>query len=85
MTKDVDSALDDAIDKNVKAKLLQRRSNKDVRYDVKNGVVTLNGSVNSSARRGEIEKLVGSTPNVRQVVNEIEVKNQKATSSSGAE
>jgi len=50
MTKDVDSALDDAIDKNVKAKLLQRRSNKDVRY-VKNGVVTLNGSVNSSARR----------------------------------
>ena len=84
MTKDVDSALDDAIDKNVKAKLLQRRWNKDVRY-VKNGVVTLNGSVNSSARRGEIEKLVGSTPNVRQVVNEIEVKNQKATSSSGAE
>lgn len=79
--KTVDSALDDAIEKNVKAKLVQHRLDKGVRYDVKNGVVTLEGSVSSQNRRNEVEKVVSGTPNVRQVVNEIQVKNQKATSS----
>jgi hyperosmotically inducible protein len=79
VAKNVDSALDDAIDKNVKAELIERRWDKDIRYDVKNGVVTLKGSVNSQARRSDVEKTVSGTPNVRQVVNELEVKGQKAS------
>ena len=81
VAKNVDSALDDAIEKNVKAKLIERRWDKNIRYDVKNGVVTLKGSVNSQTRRSDVEKTVAGTPNVRQVVNEIEVRGQKATSS----
>jgi hypothetical protein len=35
----------------------------------------------SQGRRTQIEKLVAAVPNVKQVVNELEVKNQKASSS----
>jgi osmotically-inducible protein OsmY len=41
----------------------------------------LNGKVNSQSKRAWVEKLATGVPNVRQVVNELEVKNQKATSS----
>jgi hypothetical protein len=49
-------------------------------YDVKSGVVTLTGEVNSEAKRAQLDKLASSVPNVRQVVNELQVKDQKATS-----
>lgn len=81
--KDVNSALDDGIEKNLKAVLIQHRLNKEVRYDVTNGVVTLKGSTNSRSRRAEAEQLAKQTPNVKQVVNELQVKNEKASSSSG--
>jgi osmotically-inducible protein OsmY len=48
---------------------------------VKNGVVTLKGDVASQGRRAQVEKLVTAVPNVKQVVNELEVKSQKASSS----
>ncbi|HXM93064.1 MAG TPA: BON domain-containing protein [Candidatus Dormibacteraeota bacterium] len=80
--KKVESDLDKAIEKNLDAVLVQRKLNKDVSYDVKNGVVTLKGEVSSQARRSSIEKLANTVPNVKQVVNELQVKNQKATSSS---
>jgi len=35
----------------------------------------------SHARRAQVEKLASTVPNVKQVVNELEVKNQKASSS----
>jgi osmotically-inducible protein OsmY len=54
---------------------------KGITYDVKNGVVTLKGDVNSDARRSQVESVTASVPNVRQVVNEIQVKNRKATAS----
>jgi osmotically-inducible protein OsmY len=44
--------------------------------------MTLKGDVPSQSKREQVEKLAVSIPNVRQVVNEIEVKNQKATSTS---
>ena len=72
--------LDRAIDKNLDAALIQNKLNRDVRYDVKNGVVTLKGTVNSEIRRNQVAHIASSVPNVRQVVNEVEVKNQKATS-----
>jgi len=79
--KKVQSDLDKGIDKNLDAMLVQHRLNKDVRYDVNNGVVTLKGSVRSQSQRATVEKLAAEVPNVKQVVNELEVKNQKATSS----
>jgi hyperosmotically inducible protein len=80
--KAVDSDLDKAIEKNLDATLVKHRLKKNVKYDVKNGVVTLTGDVPSQSKREQVEKLVASVPNVRQVVNELEVKNQKATSTS---
>ncbi len=79
--KKVDSDLDSGIDKNLEAMLMQHKLKKDVRYDVNNGVVTLKGNVPSQSQRSSVEKLAEQVPNVKQVVNELEVKNQKATSS----
>jgi osmotically-inducible protein OsmY len=81
-TKDVNSALDDGIKKNWEAVYIQDHFNKDVSYDVKNGVVTLKGTVSSQGRRAAAEKIATGVPNVAQVVNELEVKGQKATSTS---
>jgi len=79
--KAVTSDLDSGIEKNLDAALIQNRLKKGVKYDVKNGVVTLTGEVNSQARRAQVEKTASAVPNVQQVVNELQVKNQKATSS----
>src|ERR1700694_1003093 len=79
--KTVNSDLDKGIEKNLDAALIQRRLNKGLKYDVKNGVVTLTGEVNSQSRRAQIEKVASAVPNVQQVVNELQVKDQKATSS----
>jgi hyperosmotically inducible protein len=81
VAKRVDSDLDAGIGKNVDAELIRLRMDHDVKYDVKNGVVTLTGDVNSQAKRKLVETVTKSVPNVQQVVNEVEVKNQKATSS----
>jgi hyperosmotically inducible periplasmic protein len=81
IAKEVQSDTDKAIEKNVDAALTKHKWNHDVSYNVKQGVVTLKGKVNSQSQRTMVEKVVAATPNVTQVVNEIEVKNQKATSS----
>ena len=78
--KKVDSELDAGIDKNLEAMLVEHKMNRAVRYDVNNGVVTLKGNVSSQGQRSNVEKLTQQVPNVKQVVNELEVKNQKATS-----
>jgi osmotically-inducible protein OsmY len=79
--KTVNSDLDKGIEKNLDAALVQHRLHKGVKYDVKNGVVTLTGQVNSQARRAQVKNVASAVPNVQQVVNELQVKNQKATSS----
>jgi hyperosmotically inducible protein len=78
--KDVNSDLDEAIEKNLDAALIQNRLQKAVHYDVKNGVVTLTGKVRSEAKRRSAESIASGVPNVRQVVNELQVKDQKASS-----
>jgi len=40
----------------------------------------LKGEVDSQAKRAEVAKVAAAVPNVDQVVNEVQVKNQKATS-----
>src|ERR1700675_4753391 len=79
--KTVNSDLDKGIEENLDAALIQHRLKKGVTCDVKNGVVTLTGEVNSQVRRAQVENVASGVPNVQQVVNELQVKNQKATSS----
>lgn len=78
--KEVDSDLDSGIDKNLTAALVEHRLKRDVRYGVNNGVVTLKGNVSSQSERANVGKLAEQVPNVKQVVNELEVKGQRATS-----
>ncbi len=79
-TKAMDSDLDQGIEKNLDASLIENQMHHDVQYSVKNGVVTLTGEVNSQNRRTLAEKVAAGVPNVLQVVNNLQVKNQKATS-----
>jgi len=78
--KKVDSEVDSGIDKNLEAMLVEHKMDRGVRHDVNNGVVTLKGTVPSQGQRTNVEKLAQQVPNVKQVVNELEVKNQRATS-----
>lgn len=77
----MNSDLDRGIEQNLDAALIQNRLHKGVQYAVKSGVVTLTGEVDSQARRRDVAKVAGAVPNVQQVVNELQVKNQKASSS----
>ena len=79
--KAMNSDLDDGIGKNLDAALIQNKLHKSVNYSVKNHVVTLTGEVASQSARRHAESVASSVPNVFQVVNELQVKNQKATSS----
>jgi hyperosmotically inducible protein len=79
--KAVNSDLDKGVEKNLDAALIQHRLHNNVKYGVKNSVVTLTGEVNSQAQRAQAERVASSVPNVKQVVNELQVKNQKASSS----
>ena len=80
-TKAMNSDLDQGIEKNLDAALIMNKMHDNVKYTVKNGVVTLNGTVNSEQARADVEMAASGVPNVRQVVNAIQVKNQKASSS----
>lgn len=79
--KKVNSDLDQGIEKNVDAALIQNGIKKGVKYEVKSGVVTLTGEVPSESLRTQVQTIAAAVPNVQQVVNELQVKNQKATSS----
>jgi hyperosmotically inducible protein len=81
MMKKVDSDVDSGIEKNFDAMLVQQKWDKSVKYTSKNGVLTLTGEVNSQAKRAAVQKMAEGVPNVKQVVNELQVKNQKATAS----
>jgi hyperosmotically inducible periplasmic protein len=80
-TKKVNSDLDKGIDKNLDAALISSGFSKTVKYDVKNGVVTLTGAVDSQSNRARVQEVAAKVPYVQQVVNELQVKDQKATSS----
>ncbi len=82
-TKSANSDIDDAIESNFKAELKKHRNLDDqsISVDAKNGSVTLSGTVKTSAQKREAEKLAKAVPNVQQVVNEIEVKHGKHSTS----
>jgi hyperosmotically inducible protein len=79
--KAVKSDLDEGIKKNLDAALIRNKLHESVKYEVKSGVVTLTGTVNSEYKRARAEKVATGVPNVQQVVNDLQVKNQKASSS----
>ena len=80
-TKAMNSDLDKGIANNLDAALIQNKLHEAVKYDVKNGVVTLTGEVDSPAKATQAGTIASSVPNVLQTVNELQVKDQKATSS----
>ena len=73
--------LDKGIQSNLDAALIQNKIPGNVRHSTKNGVVTLTGTVNSETARAQAQQVASGVPNVQQVVNELQVKDQKATSS----
>jgi len=76
----VGAELDKGIEHNLDAALIQNGLHDQVTYGVVSGVVTLNGEVNSPGRRRDAAMVASAVPNVTQVVNELQVKDQKATS-----
>ena len=80
IARTVNADLDKGIEKNLDAVLVANQLDSQLKYDVKNRVVVLKGEVDSQAKRAQVATLAASVPNVDQVVNEVQVKNQKATS-----
>ena len=80
-TRAMNSDLDQGIEKNLDAALILNQMHSYVNYSVKNSVVTLTGEVGSEATRTAAQNVAAGVPNVQQVVNDLQVKNQKASSS----
>jgi osmotically-inducible protein OsmY len=79
--KTVNSDLDKGIESNLDAAFIKAKLHENVKYAVKNHVVTLTGNVDSPSKRARAEEVAAAVLNVQQVVNELQVKGQKATSS----
>jgi osmotically-inducible protein OsmY len=74
----IESNLDDGIEKDYKAAIIANHLDKQhIRADAKNGVLTLKGDVDTMQQREAAEQIGAKTPNVTQVVNELEVKGKK--------
>jgi hyperosmotically inducible protein len=75
----VASNLDSAIEDNFKAAIKSHRNLDDqsISASAKNGTVVITGSVKTSAQKREVSTLAKQVPNVKQVVNELEVKPDK--------
>jgi hyperosmotically inducible periplasmic protein len=73
--------LDEGIENNLDAALIKNQLHGNVKFAVKNHVVTLTGDVDSQSKRARAEEVASRVLNVDQVVNELQVKAQKATSS----
>jgi hyperosmotically inducible protein len=77
----VSSSLDSGIEDNFKASIKAHKSLDDqsIHAKAKNGTLVLTGSVKTLEQKKEAGKLAKTVPNVQQVVNELEVRDQKAT------
>jgi hyperosmotically inducible periplasmic protein len=86
--KTIDSNMDQAIEHDFKAEIVANRlDSQHIRYEAKNGVLTLKGKVKNAEVRDKVEGLAAKVPNVRQVVNEIDIAGPqpaKTRSGSGA-
>src|ERR1035437_1973526 len=78
--KTLNSDLDKGIESNLDAALIMDNLHQGVKYTVKNHVFTLTGERDSQQKRARAEAVASAVPNVQQVVNVLQVKDQKATS-----
>jgi osmotically-inducible protein OsmY len=73
--KEINSNLDEAIEKNFKAAIIAQGLDKQsIDYKAKNGLLTLKGNVKTTQQRQQAEEIAQAVPNVAQVLNQIEVK-----------
>ena len=78
--KAMNSDLDQGIEKNLDAALIQNKMHDNVKYCVKSGVITPTEEVNLLDKRTRVERVATSVANVQQVVSNLQLKNQKASS-----
>ena len=76
----MNSDLDTGIESNLDAALIKDKLHESVKYAVKNHVVTLTGEVDSQSKRARAGKVASAVLNVQQVVNELQIKAQRASS-----
>jgi hyperosmotically inducible protein len=77
IASDVDSAIEDNFKATIKAH--ENLNDQSISASAKNGTLVLKGSVKTTAQKHEAESLAKHIPNVQQVVNELEVKPGKHT------
>src|SRR5262249_33763862 len=66
--KKIESNVDDGIEHDCKAALIGNRlEDQHIQADVKNGVITLKGDVNTMQQKQQAEKIAATVPNVEQV------------------
>jgi len=76
--KSVDKHTDDAIEDHMKAAIAAHKwENQHIRFDAKNGVLTLKGDVDTNHQRDQVNTVAKNIPGVQQVVNELQVKGEK--------
>ncbi len=74
----IESNLDSGIEKDYRAGIIANHlDSQHISFDAKNGVLTLRGSVSTVQQREAAEQIGAKTPNVTQVVNELQVKGRK--------
>ncbi len=74
----IESNLDTGIEKDYRAAVIANHlDSQHITFDAKNGVLTLKGTVSTVQQREAAEQIGAKTPNVSQVVNELQVKGRK--------
>ena len=79
-TKTMYADLDKGIDSNLDAALISGGYKTGIGHAVKNGVVTLTGTVDTEDQRNQLTALAKGVPNTQQVINEVQTRHVKATS-----
>ena len=78
--KKIAGNIDDAIESTYKATLISNHlDGEGIHFHAKNGVLTLQGTVDNPAVRQQAQTLAATVPNCSQVVNKLDVKHQTAT------
>ncbi|MGA2131759.1 MAG: BON domain-containing protein [Bryobacteraceae bacterium] len=72
--------LDKGIQSNLDAALIKHRIGGTIRHSTENGVVTLCGTVDFEQSWDQAQQVASAVTNVQQIVNELQIQNQKATS-----
>jgi osmotically-inducible protein OsmY len=81
--KNVNDKTADDLDRDIKSHLKQAIDNdqvlrdRDINFDVNNGVVTVKGDVRTAAEKGKVTDIVRAAPGVKDMANALEIKPKK--------